>query len=135
MADRRKPKKANTELTEEKQRARERQLSGLKPFKPGQSGNPNGRKKGSRNKLGEDFLSDALAAWNKHGPEALTAMATEEPAKFCSMIAGILPKELNVNHNEMAELSDEQLARGIAILEQLCASHAAEKGSQAETRH
>jgi hypothetical protein len=31
--------------------------SGLIPFKPGQSGNPNGRPKGSRNKLGEAFIA------------------------------------------------------------------------------
>lgn len=40
-----------TEPTEKKQR------SNLKPFKPGQSGNPAGRPKGTRNKLSENFVA------------------------------------------------------------------------------
>jgi hypothetical protein len=34
----------------------EKKLRHLKPFKPGQSGNPKGRPKGARNRLGTQFL-------------------------------------------------------------------------------
>ena len=34
----------------------EKKLRNLKPFKPGQSGNPKGRPKGARNRLGTQFL-------------------------------------------------------------------------------
>ena len=39
----------------------EKKLRNLRPFKPGQSGNPKGRPKGARNRLGTQFL-EALEA-------------------------------------------------------------------------
>ena len=67
------------------------------PWKKGQSGNPAGRKKGSRNKLAEAFLSDALEAWDKRGKKALRDMAEDKPADFAKMIASIVPKEFDIN--------------------------------------
>jgi len=62
-------------------------------FKPGQSGNPAGRPKGSRNKLTESFLEDAVAAWQEDGKKALKLMATEKPGDFAKMVAGLVPKQ------------------------------------------
>lgn len=66
-------------------------------WKPGQSGNPKGRPKGSRNKLSEAFLSDAMDAWTENGKAALKEMATDKPADFAKMIAGLVPKEMDVD--------------------------------------
>jgi hypothetical protein len=40
-------------------------------FKPGESGNPKGRPKGARNRLGTKFLEALEADFNKHGAQAI----------------------------------------------------------------
>jgi hypothetical protein len=102
---------------------------------PGQSGNPKGRPKGSRNALGEDFLSDMLAVWREKGKDCIEATAREHPEKLVSIVAGILPKELNVNTNAAEELSDDDLAAGIASLRAIIAAQQAREGSDTETKH
>jgi Family of unknown function (DUF5681) len=67
------------------------------PFKPGQSGNPAGRPKGARSKLGEAFLEDLRDAWLEHGAEALRRCATEDPAQFVRVVASLMPKDVNLN--------------------------------------
>jgi hypothetical protein len=63
-------------------------------FKPGVSGNPAGRPKGSRSKLGEAFLKELLDDWEKNGIEALRKMRDERPHEYIKVVASILPKEL-----------------------------------------
>lgn len=90
--------------------------SNLKPWAPGQSGNPAGRPKGARSKLGEAFLQDMLADWQEHGKDAIVKVRDEKPDQYLKVVASVLPKELNVRVDEFADLDDDQLARQLAAI-------------------
>lgn len=79
-----------------------------RPFKPGQSGNPAGRPKGSRNKLAEDFLGKLYEDFQQHGADAIRETREKEPATYVKVVAGILPKELEIKKPEQG-LSDAEL--------------------------
>jgi hypothetical protein len=81
------------------------------PFKPGQSGNPAGRPKGSRHKLEEVFVADLVEAWKLHGKAALDTVATKEPAKFAQIAASVLPKQTqNTRIHKLELMTDRELA-------------------------
>jgi len=66
---------------------------GLMPaWQPGQSGNPKGRPKGSRNKLAEVFLSEMHADFREHGKEAIARARQENPALYLSAISSLFGK-------------------------------------------
>jgi hypothetical protein len=82
---------SNAEVTPEKHR-----VVGI-PWKPGQSGNPNGRPRGSRNRLSDQFVADLATAWERHGVEALEKCATTEPGTFLKVVASLMPKTVDLN--------------------------------------
>jgi hypothetical protein len=81
-------------------------------FKPGQGG----RVKGSRNKLGEAFIEDLHAAWEKHGMAAIEATIKNHPAQFLKVIAMLMPKDLNLHINPYANMSDEQITARLKVV-------------------
>ena len=79
-------------------------------WKPGQSGNPAGRPKGSRHKLGEDFIRALAEDFENHGKDAIVKMREDRPGDYIKVIASLVPKDLNLNVNEYEHWTDEQLA-------------------------
>jgi Family of unknown function (DUF5681) len=75
----------------------EKKLRNLRPFKSGQSGNPKGRPKGARNRLGTQFLEALEADFNQHGAKAIALVREKMPEVYMRVVADLLPKEANIN--------------------------------------
>ncbi len=90
-------------------------------FLSGNSGG--GRPKGSRNKLGEQFLSALAEDFAEHGHEAIVACREAKPNEYVKIIAGLLPKEHLVQKNPVDKLSDEEIADVLDILRGIVAGN------------
>lgn len=66
-------------------------------FKPGQSGNPNGRPKGVRNKFAESFIEEFAKHWAENGKEALDRICRDDPSTYGRMAVTILPKLIDLS--------------------------------------
>lgn len=85
-------------------------------FVTGNKGGP-GRPKGARNILGEAFLTALQVDFAEHGVAAIQAVRADKPDQYLKVIASLMPKELNVNVNELDNLSDDQLLARIRSLD------------------
>ncbi|MDF2812020.1 MAG: putative bacteriophage protein [Microvirga sp.] len=112
---------SSAETTAEKQRG--------VPFKPGQSGNPAGRPKGSRHKLGEDFLSALYADFQQHGPAVIAKVRQTKPAAYLKVVASLLPREVKLDAPDLRDLSDAELT---AIIKATAAAAGLEISEAAE---
>lgn len=78
------------------------------PWEKGQSGNPKGRPKGARNRLGESFIADLQRDWEENGADVLQRCREEKPADYVRVVASLLPKEVKITNPEK-DLTDEEL--------------------------
>ena len=85
-------------------------------FQPGQSSDPKGRPKGSRNKLGEDFFETLADDFENHGKDAIVKMREDRPGDYIRMMASLVSKETTQNVDPYADMTDEQLAESIREL-------------------
>jgi hypothetical protein len=56
-----------------------------------------GRPKGCRNLLSEQFLSDLHNEWKRSGKRVLETVAKEEPAVFLKVVAGVMPRLIDID--------------------------------------
>ena len=88
-------------------------------WRPGESGNPAGRPKGSRNKLAEDFIADLHESWQTHGKTAIERCVAERPDMYLKIVAGLLPKDVNLKVSNLDDLTDEQLLNKLNSLTEM----------------
>lgn len=63
-------------------------------YKPGESGNPHGRPRGARSRLGDTFLNALLNDFDEHGMDAIRRVCEDDPGTYLRILASLLPKEL-----------------------------------------
>jgi hypothetical protein len=79
-------------------------------YSPGQSGNPGGRMKGTRNRLNAQMIEDGWTIWREAGLNGLRIFAHEDPAGFCKMMFSTLPHEMDVLLGPLSGMSDAEFA-------------------------
>jgi Family of unknown function (DUF5681) len=83
-------------------------------FKPGQSGNPAGRPKGSRNKVSEKLLEALASDFDAHGQDVIEKVRAERPADYLKIVASLVPKQMEIDDlrtsRKAEDLSDDELA-------------------------
>jgi hypothetical protein len=77
-------------------------------WKPGQSGNLNGRPVGTRQAFSAGFHRDLAEVWAKHGKETMIKTATDQPGVFFATCARLLPADVKLTiEQSYAGLSPE----------------------------
>ena len=87
------------------------------PWKQGQSGNPKGRPKGSKQKLSERFLHNLHKDWKAHGAEAIEAVREASPIEYVKLVASLVPKEAHVVGPVTRQRADISMAETNAWIE------------------
>ena len=93
-------------------------------FKPGQSGNPNGKPKGCKEKLGEAFVQALYEDFQEHGANAIMACREQKPEAYLTAISRIVPKDINFKGDGAAAF--------VKILEAISSGMAGRLGEQQE---
>ncbi len=83
-------------------------------FVSGNSGGP-GRPRGSRNRLGEEFLSELYADWTEHGASVIAEVRERNPVAYLRTVAGLVPQQVGIVSmgEDVAAMTDEELARAL----------------------
>ena len=68
----------------------------LRPWRPGQSGNPAGRPLGSRHRIAEDVYSKLADDFERHGAAVIQRVRDEDPSTYLRLIAGLVPRNVEV---------------------------------------
>ena len=91
----------------------------------GESGNPAGRPRGSRNALSEEVICALLRDFRQHGQKAVARVRRTQPAAYLKILALLVPREMKVAHSGgVKAMSDEQLEAGIEAIQRMLEARA-----------
>lgn len=82
-------------------------------FLTGNKGGP-GRPKGSRNKLGEDFIEALFWDWLEHGRSVIETVRRDRPQEYLKLVAGLIPRQIEIPRGAFDDVSDDELAAIVA---------------------
>jgi hypothetical protein len=68
-----------------------------------------GRVKGARNKISTHFLEALAKDFEEFGHVAIIETRQDRPHEYLKIIASVLPKELDITENRLAEIPDDEL--------------------------
>lgn len=91
------------------------QKQAVTQFKPGTSGNPKGRPRGARSRLGEKFIEALASDFEEHGEAVIEKVRVRDPIQYVKIIGNVLPREVVVaalNVNATVDPSQIENAQG-----------------------
>ena len=89
-----------------------------KKFRAGPDPRRVGKRAGTRWKLQTGFIADLAADWEEHGAGVIRIVRAEEPSKYLSIIASLMPRELAIEASVASDLDDDMLAQMFETLRQ-----------------
>ena len=100
----------------------------------GQSGNPAGRPKGSRDALSEAVYKQIAEDWGKHGAEVIAKVRENKPEAYLQVVARLMPASHEVTVEDVrlrsvSEFTDEELGAIVGDRERLDGNGADESES------
>ena len=78
--------------------------SNLRPWQPGQSGNPAGRPLGDRNKLSQKFILALHDDFEEHGATVVAKVREEYPQVYLQVIGKLVPRELHLRNESLSQV-------------------------------
>jgi hypothetical protein len=108
-----------------------------KTFEPGNDGHGGGRPQGSKNRLQTKFLYELAEDFAINGAGVIKICRIEKPVEYLRIIASVLPRELQIETNALSDMSDEDIAASLSLLQKIQLNKRAqeESASDAETKH